>query len=41
VSVNTQSDNARARELYVRLGFRETGQLYPVFERPATSGPPR
>jgi ribosomal-protein-alanine N-acetyltransferase len=41
VSVNTQSDNPRARDLYRRLGFRETGQIYPVFERPWESGPPR
>ncbi|MEX0788461.1 MAG: GNAT family N-acetyltransferase [Anaerolineales bacterium] len=39
VSVNTQSDNPRARELYRRLGFRETGQVYPVFERPWESEP--
>lgn len=40
-SVNTQSDNSRARELYRGLGFRETGQLYPVFERPGDPAPAR
>lgn len=37
VSVNTQSDNPRARVLYRGLGFRETGQVYPVYERPGES----
>jgi ribosomal protein S18 acetylase RimI-like enzyme len=32
VTLNTQSDNLRSQELYRRLGFRETGQRYPVFE---------
>jgi ribosomal-protein-alanine N-acetyltransferase len=41
VSVNTQSDNLRARDLYRKLGFRETGQVYPVFERPGQSANPR
>jgi ribosomal-protein-alanine N-acetyltransferase len=31
VSVNTQSDNSVSRRLYVRMGFRETGQEFPVF----------
>ena len=31
VSVNTQEDNAPSLRLYRRLGFRETGQTYPVF----------
>jgi ribosomal-protein-alanine N-acetyltransferase len=32
VTLNTQSDNLRSQELYRRLGFRETGQRYAVFE---------
>ncbi|MGH2606917.1 MAG: GNAT family N-acetyltransferase [Anaerolineales bacterium] len=32
VSVNTQADNHRGRALYGKLGFRETGQTFPVFE---------
>jgi ribosomal-protein-alanine N-acetyltransferase len=32
VSVNTQADNHRGRALYDKLGFRETGQAFPVFE---------
>jgi ribosomal-protein-alanine N-acetyltransferase len=32
VTLNTQADNLRSQELYRRLGFRETGQRYPVFE---------
>jgi ribosomal protein S18 acetylase RimI-like enzyme len=31
VSVNTQADNAPSLRLYRRLGFRDTGQSYPVF----------
>lgn len=31
VSVNTQEDNAPSLRLYRRLGFRDTGQDYPVF----------
>ncbi len=31
-TVNTQADNHRGRALYGKLGFRETGQFYPVFE---------
>jgi ribosomal protein S18 acetylase RimI-like enzyme len=30
--LNTQADNLRSQDLYRRLGFRETGQRYPVFE---------
>jgi len=30
VSVNTQEDNAPSLQLYRRLGFRDTGQSYPV-----------
>jgi ribosomal-protein-alanine N-acetyltransferase len=33
ISVNTQQDNAPSLRLYRRLGFRETGQSYPVFTR--------
>jgi ribosomal protein S18 acetylase RimI-like enzyme len=33
VSVNTQEDNHPGLRLYHRLGFRETGQSYPVFTR--------
>ena len=32
VTLNTQADNLRSQELYHRLGFRETGQRYAVFE---------
>ncbi len=32
VSVNTQSDNLHSQELYKSLGFRETGQRYPLFQ---------
>jgi len=31
VSVNTQSDNGASLRLYRRLGFRDTGQTYPVY----------
>ena len=31
VTVNTQSDNQASRALYRKMGFRETGDLYPVF----------
>lgn len=33
ITVNTQADNLRSQRLYTRLGFRPTGQRYPVFER--------
>jgi len=33
VSVNTQSDNEHSLRLYRRLGFRETGQRYTVYEK--------
>lgn len=39
VSVNTQADNDRGRALYGRLGFRETGQRYPVYEFDLGAGP--
>jgi ribosomal-protein-alanine N-acetyltransferase len=32
VTLNTQADNVRSQDLYRRLGFRETGQRYAVFE---------
>src|SRR3990172_10525394 len=32
VTLNTQADNLRSQDLYRRLGFRETGQRYAVFE---------
>ena len=32
LTVNTQSDNATSLALYKRLGFRETGDRYPVFQ---------
>lgn len=32
VTLNTQADNHRSQELYRRLGFRETGQRYLMFE---------
>lgn len=34
VTLNTQADNHRSQELYRRLGFRETGQRYLMFEIP-------
>lgn len=30
ISVNTQSENSVSRRLYARMGFRETGQEFPV-----------
>ncbi len=30
-TVNTQSDNAGSLSLYKRIGFRETGEYYPVY----------
>lgn len=32
ITLNTQADNLRSQDLYRKLGFRETGQRYPVFE---------
>ena len=32
LTVNTQSDNAPSLALYQRMGFRETGERYPVYE---------
>jgi ribosomal-protein-alanine N-acetyltransferase len=32
LTVNTQEDNTRSSRLYQRLGFRSTGDRYPVFE---------
>ena len=34
LTVNTQSDNAASLRLYRTLGFRETGERYPVFIQP-------
>jgi len=31
ITVNTQSDNAASLALYARLGFRRTGERFPVF----------
>jgi len=33
LTVNTQSDNATSLALYQRMGFRETGEEYPVFQK--------
>ena len=33
VTVNTQSDNAASLALYARMGFRRTGEKYPVYTR--------
>lgn len=32
LTVNTQSDNLTSLSLYRRIGFRETGERYPVYE---------
>jgi ribosomal protein S18 acetylase RimI-like enzyme len=32
LTVNTQSDNATSMALYQRMGFRETGERYPVYQ---------
>jgi ribosomal-protein-alanine N-acetyltransferase len=32
VSVNTQADNLHSQQLYQSLGFKETGQRYPLFQ---------
>lgn len=32
LTVNTQSDNAASLALYNRIGFRETGERYPVYQ---------
>jgi ribosomal-protein-alanine N-acetyltransferase len=34
LTVNTQSDNRTSLALYQRLGFKETGERYPVYEYP-------
>jgi ribosomal-protein-alanine N-acetyltransferase len=36
VTVNTQSNNAASLALYSRLGFRRTGEQYPVYTYPVT-----
>ena len=32
LTVNTQSDNSASLALYKRIGFRETGERYPVYQ---------
>ena len=32
LTVNTQSDNTASLALYTRIGFRETGERYPVYQ---------
>jgi ribosomal-protein-alanine N-acetyltransferase len=39
VTLNTQADNLRSQDLYRRLGFRETGQRYPVYETALSAAP--
>jgi ribosomal protein S18 acetylase RimI-like enzyme len=39
LTVNTQSDNAASLRLYQRLGFRETGERYQVYELQVASSP--
>ncbi len=34
VTVNTQSDNHASLALYDKIGFRRTGELFPVYEYP-------
>jgi ribosomal-protein-alanine N-acetyltransferase len=34
MSVNTQADNSRSQLLYEKLGFKPTGQRFPVFTHP-------
>jgi ribosomal protein S18 acetylase RimI-like enzyme len=34
VTVNTQSDNYSSLSLYEKIGFRRTGELFPVYEYP-------
>ena len=34
LSVNTQSDNSASLRLYKRIGFRETGERFPVYQIP-------
>ncbi|MGE5250499.1 MAG: GNAT family N-acetyltransferase [Bacteroidota bacterium] len=34
ITVNTQSDNRISQALYERLGFRRTGEQFPVFTQP-------
>jgi ribosomal protein S18 acetylase RimI-like enzyme len=38
VTVNTQSDNLASLALYQKIGFRKTGEEYPVFEHPIEGG---
>jgi ribosomal-protein-alanine N-acetyltransferase len=37
LTVNTQSDNATSLALYQRMGFRETGERYPVYQLQVSS----
>jgi ribosomal protein S18 acetylase RimI-like enzyme len=32
LTVNTQSDNSASLALYRKIGFRETGERYPVYQ---------
>jgi ribosomal protein S18 acetylase RimI-like enzyme len=32
ITVNTQSDNVTSQALYLRMGFHETGERYPVYQ---------
>jgi ribosomal protein S18 acetylase RimI-like enzyme len=34
LTVNTQSDNATSLALYNHIGFRETGERFPVYQTP-------
>jgi ribosomal protein S18 acetylase RimI-like enzyme len=34
VTVNTQSNNQASKALYASLGFKPTGQIYPVYQKP-------
>ncbi|MFN2198069.1 MAG: GNAT family N-acetyltransferase [Anaerolineales bacterium] len=36
VSVNTQGENLSSQALYKRIGFKYTGDIYPVYEFPLT-----
>ena len=41
LTVNTQEDNGRSRRLYRRLGFRETGDIFPVYQIDLTGPSPK
>lgn len=36
VSVNTQGENSSSQSLYKKMGFKYTGDVYPVYEYPLT-----